>query len=490
MTSQRPRPAVPLRPETLPRSAPAAVGVSSRAVLALLDRLAGDSVECHSLMVVRRGHVVAEGWWAPFTAERPHLLYSLTKSFTAIAVGLAIEDGLLSLDDRIVDVLPDHVPDDVSDQGRRLTVHHLLSMTTGHDTDSLAEAWELEPRDLTRGFLRVPFPHREGTRHAYDNATTYVLARMVERATGSGLPELLAERLFTPMGITEAEWDRVGDGAAFGFHGLHLTTEAVAAFGELLLRRGRWGDRRLVPPSWVEVATGRRVATHQVDGWSDNPDTRCGYGYQFWMSRHGYRGEGSFGQLCAVVPSHDLVVVATSALSGGGETLLEPIWECLLPGLGRPDDAADDAQLADRLRGLALARPSGTLGPRRPTGARVVASAAGPALPDGTPVTVEPAERGWLVRFTASPGVQVDIEVGHDDWRESEPLGRPVVAAGAWQGDVFVADLYVITTPHRLRTVVDTRTGAASVTWNVVPLTGPDLLRHLQSPLMTRPDVA
>lgn len=119
-----------------------------------------------------------------------------------------------------------------------------------------------------------------------------------------------------------------------------------------------------------------------------------------------------------------------------------------------------------------------------------MASAADPALPDGTPVTVDPAERGWLVRFTASPGVQVDIEVGHDDWRESEPLGRPVVAAGAWQGDVFVADLYVITTPHRLRTVVDTSTGAASVTWNVVPLTGPDLLRHLQSPLMTRPDVA
>ena len=206
-------------------------------------------------MVVRHGHVVAEGWWAPYSADRPHLLYSLTKSFTSIAVGLAVADGLLSLDDRVVDVLPDHVPADVSEQARRLTVHHLLSMTTGHRTDSLAEAWELEPDDLVKGFLRVPLPDAEGTRHAYDNATTFVLARMVERVTGRGLPELLDERLFRPMGVDHAEWDRVASGAAFGFHGLHLTTEAVAAFGELLLRGGLWGDRQLVPREWVGLAT-------------------------------------------------------------------------------------------------------------------------------------------------------------------------------------------------------------------------------------------
>lgn len=130
---------MPSQRALLPRSTPAASGMSSRAVTALLDRLEAQSVECHSIMVVRRGHVVAEGWWAPYSAERPHLLYSLTKSFTSVAVGLAIADGLLSLDDRVVDVLPDHVPAGISEQGRRLAVHHLLSMTTGHRTDSLAE---------------------------------------------------------------------------------------------------------------------------------------------------------------------------------------------------------------------------------------------------------------------------------------------------------------------------------------------------------------
>src|SRR3954451_3873219 len=101
------------RAALLPRSTPAAAQLSSRAITALLDRLEARSVECHSIMVVRHGQVVAEGWWAPYSADRPHLLHSLTKSFTAIAVGLAVADGLLSPADRVVDVLPDHVPADV-----------------------------------------------------------------------------------------------------------------------------------------------------------------------------------------------------------------------------------------------------------------------------------------------------------------------------------------------------------------------------------------
>ncbi|HEX8631722.1 MAG TPA: serine hydrolase, partial [Catenuloplanes sp.] len=302
---------MPRQRRLLPRSTPTASGVSSRAVAALLDRLEAESVECHSIMVVRHGHVVAEGWSAPYSAERPHLLYSLTKSFTSVAVGLAVADGLLSLDDRVVDVLPDHVPVDISEQGRRLTVHHLLSMTTGHREDSLAEAWQLEPDDLVKGFLRVPFPEAEGTRHTYDNPTTYILARMVERVTGRGLPALLDERLFEPMGVEHAEWDRLASGAVFGFHGLHLTTEAVAAFGELLLRGGLWGDRQLVPRDWVRLATRKHIDVPQAEDGSRDADSARGYGYQFWMSRHGYYGDGAFGQHCVVVPSLDLVVAVT-----------------------------------------------------------------------------------------------------------------------------------------------------------------------------------
>lgn len=482
----------------LPRSTPAASGVSSRAVAAVLDDLAARSVECHSLMVVRHGHVVAEGWWAPYSAGRPHLLYSLTKSFTSIAVGLAVADGLLSLDDRLVDVLPEHVPADVADQGRRLTVHHLLTMTVGHAEDSLEDAWALEPQDLVRGFLRVPFTVPEGTRHCYDNATTYVLARMVERVTGRGLPELLDERLFHPMGIDHAEWDRLGSGAAFGFHGLHLTTEAVAAFGELLLRGGRWGDRQLVPREWVELATREHVATGPVEGSVEGADAWCGYGYQFWRSRHGYRAHGAYGQRCVVVPELDLVVAVTGQTEP--QDVLDALWEHLLPGIdadasegtsvapARPhgEAADDDAALADRLRRLALPPVPGPAGPGCPVEARVDASAQDSALDDGTSVTVEPVDGGWTVRL----GPSLAVAVGHGTWRESAPLGRPVVASGAWQAGTFVADLVVVTTPHRVRLVVDPGTGRAVATWSSPPLASPRLELHLRSPLVTRPDHA
>jgi CubicO group peptidase (beta-lactamase class C family) len=468
----------------LPRSTPAASGVSSRAIAALLDRLEAQSVECHSIMVVRHGQVVAEGWWAPYSAGRPHLLYSLTKSFTSVAVGLAVADGLLSLDDRVVNVLPDHVPADISEQGRRVTVHHLLSMTSGHRTDSLAEAWQLEPDDLVKGFLRVPFPDPEGTRHAYDNATTFLLARMVERVTGRGLPELLDERLFEPMGVDHAEWDRVAGGAAFGFHGLHLTTEAIAAFGELLRREGRWGDRQLIPGDWVRLATRRHIETRPAEVGGGGADWLCGYGYQFWMSRHGYFGEGNNGQMCVVVPEHDLVIAVTAAAIDH-QALLDAIWECLLPGLDHGGSALDDEALADRLRRLSLAPVPGAAAPGRSVEARLDASAEDSPLPDGTTVFVDSADGGWLLRF----GSSLTVEAGHGEWRESSPLGRPVVAAGAWQGDTFVADLYVITTPHRVRLVVDADAATAVATWNTVPLTSPDLTLHLRSPLMTRPDV-
>ncbi|WP_405066249.1 beta-lactamase family protein [Kribbella sp. NBC_01510] len=476
---------MPSQRVVLPRSTPTASGMSSRSITALLDRLEARSVECHSIMVVRHGHVVAEGCWTPYSAERPHLLYSLTKSFTSIAVGLAIADGLLSLDDRVVDVLPDHVPADISEQGRRLTVHHLLSMTTGHRTDSLTEAWQLEPGDLVKGFLRVPFPEAEGTRHAYDNPTTFILARMVERVTGRGLPELLDERLFRPMGVDHAEWDRVASGAAFGFHGLHLTTEAVAAFGELLLRKGLWGDRRLVPHEWVELATRRHIGTLPFEGGSGDADYLCGYGYQFWISRHGYHGDGSFGQLCVVVPSHDLVVAVTGATTQA-QAILDTIWECLLPGMDQAGSTREDEILADRLRRLSFAPVLGSAVPDRSLTARFDASAENSALPDGTTVIVDPVDGGWLLRFGAS----LRVEVGHGEWRESSPLGRPVVAAGAWRGNTFVAELYVITTPHRVRLVVDADAGTAVATWNIVPLTSPSLALHLRSPLMTRPDVS
>jgi hypothetical protein len=265
-----------------------------------------------------------------------------------------------------------------------------------------------------------------------------------------------------------------------------LTTEAVAAFGEVLLRHGHWRGRQLIEPEWLELATQRHVETPQTDdGWR-SADWLEGYGYHFWMSTHGYRADGAMGQFCLVVPEHDLVVVMTAAATDM-RVPLDEIWQCLLPGIDSAGSPQDDQMLAERMRRLSLPLETGDSGLARSTTAVIDASTGQSPLPHGTSVVVEPVSDGWRVRLDTGDTV-IDVDVGQGTWRESAPLGRPIVAAGTWQGATFVADLYVINSPSRVRLIVDPPLAVA--TWNIVPLTGPDLLRQLRSPLMTRPDVA
>ncbi|WP_311245100.1 serine hydrolase domain-containing protein [Microbacterium sp. WCS2018Hpa-23] len=472
---------------SLPRTSPASVDVSSPAIDGLLDSLGLMGIECHSLMIVRRGHVIAEGWWAPYAADDPHLLYSLTKSFTAMGVGLVVDDGLMSLDDRVVDILPDHVPDDIPAEARLLTVEHLLTMTAGHAEDTLDGAWTLEPSDLVRGFLRMPLTAVPGTRHTYDNATTFVLARMIERVSGQTLPHLLDERLFAPMGITDVEWDRVGSGAVFGFHGLHLTTEAVAAFGELMLRGGEWQGRQLLSSTWMASATRKHIDSWHYSPGASGADFHSGYGYQIWLSAHGFHGNGAYGQQCVVVPDLELVVVLTAAHTEirHAQDALDAIWEHLLPGIDAVGDPDGDAELTCRLRHLALPMIHGNRGSTS-TDSQAVVDATHPdsAVPRDTPVLLRPQSGGWLLRI----GPRLAVPVGFGHWERSAPLGRTLASAGAWQGDVFVAEIHLVNTPHRVRLTL--RGATAALTWVTVPLTGSDLITHATSPLMTRPDVA
>lgn len=460
---------------------------SASAISSFLDDLEEKDIECHSVMVVHRGRVIAEGWWAPYSAERLHLLYSLTKSFTSVAVGLAVQDGLLRLDDRIVDVLPDHVPDDASEQARVLTVHHLLTMTTGHAEDTLDGAWALEPTDLVRGFLRMPVTTAPGEHHTYDNSSTFVLARMVEQVTGKPLPTLLDERLFTPLGIADVEWDRVGGGAVYGFHGLHLTTESVAAFGELMLRGGTWQGNEILSEDWVAEATRKQVDSRHYSPGAPGPDFHAGYGYQIWSSTYGFHGNGAFGQQCVVVPDRELVVVLTAAHSEvrHAQDVLDAVRRFLLAGVDGARDDHQDAELTRRLRALSLPMVEGTRGEATSAiHATLDASAPGSALSEGTPVVVERWSHGWTLRL----GPDLEIKVGFGSWQESRPLGRPVVSSGAWQHGTFVAELHLVTSPHRVRLTVNETT--AHLTWVTMPLTTSDLILHLKSPLMTRPDMA
>jgi CubicO group peptidase (beta-lactamase class C family) len=343
----------------LPRSAAAAQQVDPAAVLAFVDAVEADpAIELHSLMVVRHGHVVAEGWWAPHTPERTRLLYSLSKSFTSTALGFALAEGRFSLDDTVVSHFPEFAEEVTDPRSRSVTLGHVASMASGHDRDMLQEALTRDPQEPVRGFLLVPPDAEPGTVFAYSQPCTYTLAAVIQRTAGMRLTGYLRPRLFDPLGIGEVGWLTWPPGREQGFSGLFARTEDVAKPGQLYLQGGRWGEDQLLPERYVHQATSRQIDTPN----EDNLDWRQGYGLQFWMARHGYRGDGAFGQFCVVLPAHD-AVVATTAGTEAMQAVLDNLWQHLLPGLGtgRADDAAQQ-ELDQRLSSLRLppcvARPS------------------------------------------------------------------------------------------------------------------------------------
>lgn len=476
------------------RARPDDVGVPADAIHAVLDDVAAADLELHSLMVVRHGHVAAEGWWAPYSPDRIHLLYSLSKSFTSTAVGFAVAEGRFRLEDRVVDLLPEHVPDEVDPAVAQLTVHHLLSMSTGHREDTLERVWRLDPDDQVGAFLRIPPEEPVGSRHAYNNPTTSTLAYLVEEHSGLPLVDYLRPRLFDPLGIGAAHWDTDRNGVALGYTGLYLQTESIAAFGQLLLQDGVWNDLRILPEGWVALATRRHIDN---DNDPEGPvDWRQGYGYQYWMARHGFRGDGAHGQFCVVVPEADLVV-ATTARVDDMQQVLDVLWQRLLPALDtRSDDdsgSASEARLTERLAALALpvVEPRHE-GPGSPVTFAVEEQTADQPLPAGTRLTVSPEGPSYLLALRTFDA-ELAVPCGRSRWAETrltsggsghrsrgtfptEPV--PVLCRGGWTGpDTFEADLVLIETPHRIR--LRGNGSRLQAQWNAPPLSGAPLAVHL-----------
>jgi len=374
-------------------------------VAGLLDGFEAAGLELHSLMLLRHGHVVAEGWWAPYAPDGLHLLYSLSKSFTSTAVGLAVEEGLLGVDDLVTSFFPDEVPAEVHPRVAQLRVRHLLSMATGHHEDTLDR---LDRERLVSSYLALVPEEEPGAWFTYNNGATLMLSAIVTKVTGGRLLDYLRPRLLEPLGIEEANWQGIGD-LDLGFSGMHLPTEAIARFGQLYLQQGVWQGRQLVPASWVAEATRRQVENPR----EPNPDWRQGYGYQFWMGQHGYRGDGACGQFCLVLPEEDAVVAITAGTEDM-QAVLNCVWERLLPALRQPPqperpDAADSATgLRDRLARLQLPAVSG--GRSAPIDLPWAAPDQDDGPADGLAISsIEEAAEGWRVTvrdgaFDASGG--------------------------------------------------------------------------------------
>ncbi len=357
--------AAPLSAQTsysLPRSTPEREGVSSSAILAFVQAADTGVDAMNSFMLVRHGHVVAEGWWGPYDARTPHVLYSLSKSFTSTAVGLAIAEGKLSLDDEVLKFFPEEAPAQPSANLREMRVRDLLRMNTGQVTEpSIMTPADSTLRDATwmKRFLAHTVPFKPGTHFLYNSPATYTLSAIVQKVTGQAVLDYLRPRLFAPLGIESPTWMASPQGISAGAYGLNVRTEDIARFGQLYLQKGMWNGRQLIPTAWVDEATARQTS----NGSNPHSDWDQGYGYQFWRSRHGFRGDGAFGQYMLILPEYDAVVAITSGVRDM-QSVMNIVWDKLLPAMSwapLPEDPAARRALEAKLAKLTVKVPAGRM---------------------------------------------------------------------------------------------------------------------------------
>lgn len=327
--------------QPLPRATPEAHGIASAAIQRWIAALDTQSQELHSVMLLRHGHVIAEAWWTPTTPDQPHLVFSVSKSVTATAIGFAITEGLLTLDSHVVSFFSNDLPATISTELAAMQVNHLLTMATGH----AADPWPImvcQPNgNWIQAFLAAPIVTMPGTHFVYNTGASYMLSAIIQQITGMTLTAYLTPRLFEPLGIGPVHWQHAPQGITLGGVGLTLTTEAIARFGQLYLQHGVWHGQPILPATWIAEATRTQI----TNGSDPESDWTQGYGYQFWRCRHGaYRADGVFGQYCVVMPDQAVVL----AMTGGMDVFamqrpLDLLWELLLPAIRDRPLAADPA---------------------------------------------------------------------------------------------------------------------------------------------------
>lgn len=460
----------------LPRSTPSAESIDAEGIRAFVDALeSAHDVEPHSIMMMRHGSVVAEGWWAPYSPDRVHLLYSLSKSFTSTAVAFAIEEGLLSLDDTIISHFPEFEADITDPRSRSMKVRHLLAMASGHRDETVERAAAIDPHDLVRGFLLMPPDEEPGSLFCYNQSCTYTLAAIVQKHSGQSLTDYLRPRLFDPLGIGDVAWIQDESGRQLGFSGFHAQTDAVARLGLLYLQGGLWNGERLLSETWVDDAT----SVHVDNSMWENPDWQQGYGFQFWIARHGYRGDGAYGQFCVVLPEQD-VVVAMTGQSIDMQAVLDAAWTHLLPAIekaGSTTQRDTDDQLAAHLASRSLAPVTADEPDDGDVEPGEFVAAVGNDHETLSAVGVETREGGGWTLTLREGGEPLVVGVGRGDWVVTEA----VAASGSVSDGILRVDLIFVETPHRLHLTLDSATSAFEARWETVPLhAGP--LRELRSP--------
>ncbi len=318
--------------DRLQRSTPEQEGVLSSGIIDFLNAIDTGRQEIHSFMFLRHGKVIAEGWWDPYGPEYKHLLYSASKTFTATAIGLAVSENRLKLTDKVVSFFPYSLPDTIGMNMKELTVHNLLTMSVGQDPAGMGAASD---EDWITAFLKNEPVNKPGTVFLYNNMATFMLSAIVQQVTGQTLFDYLKPRVFDPLSIRGADWDKNPQGINLGMIGLRLRTEDLAKFGQLLLQNGKWNNKQLVPADWVKEATSFKIeSTGGSNKLSkDKNDWTQGYCYQMWRGRNNsVRLDGMAGQFVILFPDKDAIVILTANARNTQEEL-NLVHDYLVPAI-------------------------------------------------------------------------------------------------------------------------------------------------------------
>jgi CubicO group peptidase (beta-lactamase class C family) len=454
-------------------STPSEQGVAPQGIADLLDALEGDpTIEPQGLVLQRHGHRIAEGHWAPHDGTRRRLVYSLSKTFTGTALGLMIGEGRLSLDDLVSDHLPELFDDDTPDATRRMRIRHIASMSSGHDRETDLEALAIDRRDPVRAFLHIPPDAEPGSLFMYNQPPVLALATILQRLAGERLTDYLRPRVLDPLGITELSWTQHRPGIDLGFSGVHTNVDAAARLGQLYLDDGMWEGRRLLPEGWVAAASSVQIPNPA----REEPDWRCGYGFQLWMQRHGYRGDGAFGQYMIVLPEHD-AVVALFSCTENMQVILDMLWEHLLPAMSdeRVPATADDDALAERLAHLAVPTVAERSHGEAPSLASMTFVHGTIGARSQRSVTSIDVADGCMTNHEGDDAMELPLAI---DWTVAG--SRATNAARLPDGRVGV-DVSLLETPHRLEIALDPTTSTFVTRWPHLPLTT-DRLVEMRAP--------
>ena len=299
---------------SLERKTPESQGVSSAFFTELIRNLS-ENKECnmHKLMFLRHGKVICECAFEPYTMDMWHVSYSMCKSIVGMAIGILVDEGKLSLEDKLSDIFSTRI-NPIGLFRKTVTVKNLLNMTSGVEFN---EAGAISGNDWRKNYLDSGYKFEPGTKFEYNSMNTYMLSAIVTEITGLSLFDFCKERIFNPMGIKRVFWESCPQGITKGGWGLFIRAEDMAKLGQLYLQKGNWEGKQIVPASWVIESTSWQIETGQEDN--------AHYGYQLWINddRPGsYAYNGMLGQNVFVYPDIDMVVVTNAGNSDIFQTSL------------------------------------------------------------------------------------------------------------------------------------------------------------------------